>query len=172
MPSIRIAENLNEQIYFVSPTIKHWYYLFDRWNRWDILANCLKYFVEKRELKIYGYVFMLNHIHLIVQSPDVSGFLRDFKKFTSGQIVKNLLETEPKVAGLFEVDEGRFEFWKKTNMPELIESDSFFLQKLQYIHNNPVKKQYVRESFHWYWSSAIDYETNKCGPLPVVKLLA
>ena len=33
-----------------------------------------------------GYVFMLNHLHLIATSPDVAGFLRDFKRFTSKQL--------------------------------------------------------------------------------------
>ncbi|MCK4892138.1 MAG: hypothetical protein KAS78_05715 [Candidatus Pacebacteria bacterium] len=33
-----------------------------------------------------------------------------------------------------------FQIWQRENYPETIESEKFFLQKLNYIHNNPVKK--------------------------------
>jgi len=162
---------MNDQIYFVTLTVKDWHYIFDRCNRWEILAESLKFRIDKHDLKIYGYVFMLNHIHLIIQSPDVAGFLRDYKKFTSRMIMKNVMETEPQIAQRFKTKNGGFEFWKKTNMPELIESEAFFLQKLGYVHNNPVRKQYVKQPEDWYWSSAIDYESSQTGPLPIVKLL-
>jgi len=166
MPSVRINKELNDQMYFLTITVKRWYYILDRYNRWGILADCLRFMIENRQLKIYGYVFMINHIHMIVQSPDVSGFVRDFKQFTTKEIKKNLKKTEPKAVELFE-NNGKFELWKKTNMPELIESEKFFLQKLSYIHSNPVKREYVREARDWMWSSAIDYESDEKGMLPV-----
>ena len=49
---------------------------------------------------------------------------------------------------------GLYEFWNKTNMPELIISEKFFLQKLNYIHENPLKRNYVMKAEDWYWSSA------------------
>ena len=39
-------------------------------------------------------------------------------------------------------------------MPELIISEKFFLQKLNYIHENPLKRNYVMKAEDWYWSSA------------------
>jgi hypothetical protein len=39
-------------------------------------------------------------------------------------------------------------------MSKLVESEDFFFQKLEYIHNNPVRKQYVVKPEDWYWSSA------------------
>ena len=97
---------------------------------------------------------MLNHMHFIVSSPDVAGFIRDFKKFTSKRLHENILKTEPDVLKLFVDGNGSFEFWGKTNMPKLIESVDFFENKVQYIHNNPVKKNYVTQPEYWYWSSA------------------
>ena len=80
MPSIRVSKELNDKAYFLTFTVKNWYYVLDRYNRWNIIANSLKYFQENKELKLYGFVFMINHIHLLVSSPDVAGFIRDFKK--------------------------------------------------------------------------------------------
>ncbi len=76
-------------------------------------------------------------------------FIRDFKKFTSKEIQKNMIITEPGLLGLFEVDNERHEFWAKTNMPKIVESDLYFLQKINYIHDNPVRKQYVKRPQDW-----------------------
>lgn len=78
MPSRRVAADLNSGTYYLTMTIQRWYYLFDRHNRWQILADSLRYCQEHKGLELNGYVFMLNHIHLIATCPDVSGFLRDF----------------------------------------------------------------------------------------------
>jgi REP element-mobilizing transposase RayT len=134
--------------------VKNLYYLFDRQYRWNILADSLKYCQKNKDLKIFSFVFMLNHVHLIISSPDTAGFIRDFKKFTSKKIHKNIQDTEPNVLKLFIDENGSYEFWGKTNMPKLIESQDFYDNKVQYIHNNPVKKNYVVQPEHWYWSSA------------------
>ncbi len=170
MPAIRISKEEKDQYYFVTPTIRLWYYILDRHNRWEILADSLRFLVQEKALSIHGYVFMLNHLHLIVQSQDVSGFLRDFKSFTARELRKNIEQTEPGLLQLFRTESGTYEFWKRTNMPEPLVSETFYFQKMNYIHNNPVKKQYVRKPEDWYWSSALTYETGESGPLPLRRL--
>lgn len=154
MPSARINTNNNRGFYFITLTVKNWYYLFDRYNRWSILAQSLFYCINNKNLSLYGFVFMLNHIHLLFISPDAAGFIRDFKRFTASEMKKNILNNEPQVLKLFMDKEGIFTLWQKTNMPILIESEKVFLQKLEYIHNNPVRKSYVERPEYWYWSSA------------------
>lgn len=154
MPSNRIRQDNNSACYFITLTVLHWYYLFDRYERWNILSDSLKYCIEQKGLLLYGFVFMLNHIHLLFFSSDATGFIRDFKKFTSKELKKNILTNEPHVLKLFIDNSGDYQFWQKTNMPVLIESEAVFLQKLQYIGNNPVRKKYVERPEYWYWSSA------------------
>jgi REP element-mobilizing transposase RayT len=96
---------------------------------------------------------MLNHLHLITQSPDTAGFIRDFKKFTSKELKRNVQITEPRVLQLFIKDE-KYQFWQSRNMPEAIESKKFYEQKRQYIEQNPVRKQYVKHPEDWVYSSA------------------
>ncbi len=96
---------------------------------------------------------MLNHIHLIIQSDDASGFVRDFKKYTSKKLKDNIIKTEPGVLKLFD-NNGRFQFWENGNMPEIIETDEFYVQKAGYIELNPVKKSYVKNAEDWVYSSA------------------
>jgi REP element-mobilizing transposase RayT len=154
MPSVRISKEFNNGMYFLTLSVNRLYYLFDRQYRWNILADSLKYCQKNKGLKIFHFIFMLNHIHLIVSSIDVSGFIRDFKKFTSKRLKENIEKTEPGVLKLFIDENGSYEFWAKTNMPKLIESQYFYDNKVQYIYNNPVKKNYVTQPEYWYWSSA------------------
>lgn len=154
MPKNRVKKDSNEGFYFITPTIWNWYYIFDRHNRWQILADSIKHCQENKGLEVYAYVFMLNHLHMIIKSPDVSGFLRDFKKFTSKCLRENIIQTEPKVMDLFLDDEEIYRFWKEDNQPKLIETQEFAMQKMNYIHNNPVVKGYVEYPEHWKWSSA------------------
>lgn len=164
MPSIRISKELSEGTYFITFTIKNWYYVLDRHSRWNIIANSLKYFQKNKGLKLYGFVFMINHIHLLLFYLDMIGFVRDFKKFTAREILKNIKQTEPNALKLFVKKNGvqvrdtepttLYEFWSKTNMPELINSEKFFLQKLNYIYSNPIKRNYIMKAEDWHWSSA------------------
>ena len=153
MPSVRVPKELKEEIFFLTFTVHRWYYLFDRHNRWDILTDSLKYCQANKGLKIYHYVFMLNHIHLIVRSGDMICFIRDFKTFTSKEIKKNIMETEPLILKLFKDDE-EYHIWQKTNMPEVISNEDFYLTKAQYVEQNPVRKRYVNRAEDWVYSSA------------------
>jgi putative transposase len=154
MPSIRVQKQETCGVYFLTIKVKKLYYVLDRYFRWNILANSLKYCQEKKGLKLFSFVFMINHIHLIIFSKDIIGFLRDFKGFTSKEMLKNIKSTEPGILKLFTNDKNEFEFWEPSNMPKIVESEYFFAQKAKYIHDNPIKKNYVTEDKHWYWSSA------------------
>lgn len=154
MPSTRISIGAASGVYYLTFTVKNWYYLFDRHNRFGLLSDSVKYCQSHKGLKVYAYVFMLNHVHLIATAPDMIAFVRDFKKFTSKEIHKSIIANEPNVLTLFEKDEGGFEFWAKTNMPKVIENERYLLQKVNYIHDNPVRKQYVNRPEDWVWSSA------------------
>ena len=81
------------------------------------------------------------------------GFVRDFKTFTSKELKRNILATEPNILKLFE-ENGKYQFWQKTNMPELIAKEEFYIIKANYIEQNPVRRGYVRESEVWVFSSA------------------
>ena len=166
MPSIRISKDFTSGFYYLTFTVRNWYYVFDKHHRFDILADSLQYCQKHKSLNVYAYVFMLNHIHLIASSPDMIGFVRDFKKFTSKEIQKSIIATEPNLLGLFEDGNGNFEFWEKTNMPKVVQTRKYLLQKIQYVHANPVRKQYVKSPADWVWSSANPESRIVINPMP------
>lgn len=154
MPSVRISKELTSGIYYLTFTVKNWYYIFDRHNRFQILADSLKYCQKNKGVKIYAYVFMINHLHLIASGNDMIGFVRDFKRHTSKEMQNNIIATELGVLKLFDSGNSKYEFWSRTNMPKMIESEEYIIQKINYVHANPVRRQYVKKPEDWMWSSA------------------
>ena len=153
MPSLRIDQQLSDQVYFITFTVHNWYYLFDRHNRFEILEQSFVYCQKQKHLEIFAFVFMLNHLHFIARAPNIIGVIRDLKTFLSKELQKNMIAFEPQVLKIFEKEKGH-SIWSDTNYPELIESERFLQQKINYIHQNPVTKQYVAYPEDWIWSSA------------------
>jgi len=153
MPPRRIPRDQSEGAYFLTFTVEWWIYLFDRHERWPILAETLAFYREQRGLKILGFVFMLNHVHLITVASDTAAFIRDFKRFTTRRLAENISATEPGLLRSFETSAG-LRLWQPGSAAKRIETEPFFRQKIDYLHENPVRKQYVALPDHWYWSSA------------------
>jgi hypothetical protein len=47
--------------------------------------------------------------------------------------------------------------WQEGYHPQMITREDVFKQKVEYIHNNPVKRGFVEEVEHWIYSSANNY---------------
>ena len=54
--------------------------------------------------------------YLTFTGKDMIGFVRDFKRQTSKEIQNNIIATEPAVLALCDIENGKYEFWSKTNM--------------------------------------------------------
>ncbi|WP_207494491.1 REP-associated tyrosine transposase [Aridibaculum aurantiacum] len=159
-------------VYFLTITVNKWVDVFTRKTYCDIITESLNFCVEKKGLIIFGYVLMSNHLHLLVQArnEDLSDVLRDFKKFTSGTIVKAIEENKQEsrrdwMLWLFKETgaEGKvsFQFWKPDNNPEVCYQLTFMWQKLNYIHNNPVRAGIVQKAEEYVYSSAQEYVFGK-----------
>ena len=76
--------------YYLTIQVVNWIDIFTRKEYKDILIESLKFCQKEKYLEIFGYVVMSNHLHLIVRSgiDDLSGTLRDFKKYTSKHLLR------------------------------------------------------------------------------------
>ncbi len=167
MPSVRIIKEEKDCPYFITLTVKNWYRFFDRFDRFKILEKSFEYCQKSKGLKIYAFVFMINHLHFIGQADDMGVVLRDMKTFLSKEFKNNIFAFEPKVLEIFE-ENGKYTFWEKTNYPKQITSKEFLKQKINYIHENPLKKGYVNYAEDWKWSSANKVPTKiKITPIDV-----
>jgi REP element-mobilizing transposase RayT len=165
MSRARISIENSSSVHFVTLTVSNWHYVFDRHGRWQILADSLRFLQDNRGLRLRAYVFMLNHLHMIVNAPDTAACLRDFKRHTAHEIRRNMEQKERGLVKLFMDTDGAFRLWKPDNKPRIIETERFFLQKLNYIHFNPVRKGYVAHPEYWLWSSANPLSPLKTEPV-------
>src|SRR5204863_8378116 len=111
-----------------------------------------------------GTSFSKNHLHLIASAPDIANAVKSFKMYTARQIVDLLEAHRAKVLlrqlrgfKLRHKTDSDYQVWEEGSKPKQIQSDEMMLQKLEYIHNNPVKRGYVDEPVHWRFSSARNY---------------
>lgn len=159
-----------DKAYFVTLTVVGWIDVFSRMNHKLLLVNSLKYCQENKGLAIYGWCLMPSHLHMIVRAEGkytLSEILRDFKKFTSKAIVKQI-EEEPESRREWMLEyflkEGKilkrikeYKFWQDGNQAKEIYGNSFLEEKLDYIHQNPVEEMIVSKPEDYLFSSAKDY---------------
>lgn len=160
--------------HFLTLTVLHWLPIFTRPETVSILLNSFR-FLQQENLKIYAWVILENHLHLIAQSDDLAKHIQRFKSYTAKQILQLLVERNIKtLLDQFNFykkahkTETQYQFWQEDTHPELIQNDEIMRQKISYIHENPVKRGYVDLPEHWRYSSARDYLGME-GLLPVNK---
>jgi len=156
--------------YFLTFQVVDWIDIFTRCANKEIIISSFQYCIEKKGLILYAYVIMTNHIHIIAQAKtgiNLSDIVRDFKKFTSVELLKQIkLPTESRSDWILK----RFEFaakgnkrknpnqlWTHDNHAEQLYSDNFIRQKLNYIHLNPVRSGIVGKPEDYIYSSASNY---------------
>jgi putative transposase len=168
-----------EGMYFVTMAIVGWVDLFTRCELKHVIIDSLLHCQKEKGLVIHAWCLMPSHLHMIIstrQEP-LPNIVRDFKKFTSKELVKTIerinesrkewvLEMFGQVADHLK-RVSNYKVWQDGNHPELLLSTKFMEQKLDYIHNNPVADEILDELEEYRYSSARDYYSKKKGYLDV-----
>lgn len=156
-------------MYYLTFTVIDWLDVFTRKSYRDMLLDSLEYCQKEKGLSIHAYVIMSNHIHCILSSKTgkLSDTIRDFKSHTSKAIINAIqVDTESRREwmlplferkGLKNVRNKSFQFWQQSNHPIELHTNHFVDQKLDYIHNNPVKAGWVEKPEEYIYSSAKNY---------------
>ena len=163
------AKSINE-IYFITLTTVGWIDVFTRINQKYIIIDALKYCQVYKNLKIYAYVLMHSHLHLVCcaeNKESISDIMRDFKKFTSKKIIDTIInEPESRREWLLKHFKDacshlkrtqHYKVWQDGYHAEIIFSNNFLHEKINYIHQNPVKEKIVMHPEDYYFSSARNY---------------
>ena len=152
-----------DRAHFVTCTIVEWLPVFTSTACCDILISSFEYCRQHKHLKIYAWVIVDNHFHAILAAPDLSAVLRDLKSFTAAKILEQLA-TENRdwllnqlryYRGPYKPNE--YQVWQEGSHPQAIADDAMMHQKLEYLHNNPVKRGWVVAPEHWRYSSAHEW---------------
>ncbi len=169
---------IDEQaIHFVTCTVLHWIPIFTKIETKQIIIESLQHLQKSDNLKIYSYVILENHLHLIVSSDNLNKSLQKFKSFTAKKILNFLITKNVKTI-LQQLEfykkahkrEISYQFWEEGTKPKQIISDEMLNEKIEYVHCNPVKRGYVANPEDWIYSSAGSYLGNK-GLLEIERLV-
>ena len=134
----------------------------------QVIAGSLNYMQEQRWLEVFSYVIMPSHLHLIVQCyPDhpIMDVMRDFKKHTAKRIIAHYESTRnDRVLDFLRSVVKRptkqtYAVWDDEYQAKDVVSPQFLLQKMEYIHGNPVQPYWrlAEKPDDYAWSSARFY---------------
>ena len=163
--------NLTKELYFITSTVVDWVDVFTRPAYKHIVLESLRYCQTNKGLVIHAWVLMSNHLHMIASTDSnipIGDIMRDFKKFTSKKIIEAIEQNAQESRSEWLLDRFRFagmnnnritnyHFWQDGNHVEDIYSVEFLQQKIDYIHNNPVRAEIVAHPEDYLYSSASTY---------------
>ncbi|MBA4198578.1 MAG: transposase [Chitinophaga sp.] len=151
---------------FFTATISEWKHLLAENKFKDIFTNSLAFLVKENKVSVYGFVIMSNHIHIIWRvmndfNPVV--IQHSFMKYTAQMMIKDLRNNNPELLQQFFVNakDRKYQIWERNSLSIEIHSNDVLLQKLNYLHNNPVKAGLCLMPEEYHYSSASLYSDNK-----------
>ena len=174
------AHRIVGDLYFITITVVDWVDIFTRPRYKHIIVDSLAYCQKHKGLRVFAWVLMPNHLHAIIAtegSHTVGDIMRDFKKFTSKRVVNELENDSQESRRKWMLDRFRFRgdndrkitfyrLWQDGYHPVSLTSYEMYQQKLDYIHDNPVRHEFVSRPEGYLYSSAVNFAGGK-GLLPL-----
>ena len=120
----------------------------------DTAQQILEQARRQQKLCIAAYVLMPEPIHLLTDEPAVgtlATFLQIFKQLTSRQLKSGEQQ----------------QFWQRRYYDFNVHSEEKRIEKIRYIHRNPVKRGLVTRPEDYRWSSFNHYATGEIGPIEI-----
>lgn len=155
---------LENQPHFLTCTVVNWIAVFSKPDLAQILLNSLDFLQRHQRLALHGYVIMENHLHLIASAENLSREIAAFKSFTARSVIDWLKENQTeyllkqlKFHKKLHKTTQEYQLWQEGSHPQAIFSQQMFSQKLEYMHNNPLRRGYVDDPAHWRYSSYRNY---------------
>ena len=150
----------DNQALFITLNTAHRLPIFKKEELNLVLRSAIDEARRSANLLLFAYVFMIDHIHLLTDQPKPpSEVLRMIKGITAHRVINYLKENEytsslEKLRHEVRKRNYRYSLWQTEKNVFPIFSEGLFMQKVNYIHNNPVKAGYVERAIDYRWSSA------------------
>jgi putative transposase len=141
------------QSHFVTFCFYHRRPLFMTQESREVFEAALERVRRSYRLNVYGYVVMPEHIHLLLSEPQegtLAVALKSLKQGVSRRLIGHAAH-----------------FWQKRYYDLNVRSHRQFMEKLLYIHHNPVKRRLCDRPEDWAWSSFRHYATGMAGRVEI-----
>ena len=153
MPSGLKRYQHSRQTHFVTFSCYHRHPLFTADDSKKVFALALERVRRSFDLQVYGYVVMPEHIHLLLSEPKrgiIADALKSLKQGVSRRLIGNAEY-----------------FWQKRYYDFNIRDYEQFVEKLRYIHRNPVQRGLCERPEDWEWASFRHYATGAEGRVEI-----
>ena len=157
-------------VYFLTFTVTDWVDVFTQLHYKNIIAESLAYCRDHKGLRLYAWCLMSNHLHLVcsIEPPlRMTDFLRDYKKFTAKAVLDEIQNSPEsrrdwmlyrfEFAGKFDNRIQKYRFWQDKSHPIELITTEMIEQRINYIHENPVRTGLVVRAEDYLYSSARNY---------------
>ncbi len=136
----------------------------------DRFLSILEQTRRRYRFVVVGYVVMPEHIHLLISEPEVgtpSTVMQVLKQRTARALLPKRKRRNPRQRNLFGDDEGHRAFWQARFYDFNVWTSKKRVEKLRYMHRNPVKRGLVESPDQWRWSSYRFYLLGETGPVAI-----
>jgi REP element-mobilizing transposase RayT len=163
-------------LYFITATIVDWKHLFITPEYINIPLNSLAWLQQQKRILVFAFVIMPSHLHAIIKpvSDSIGAIVQQFGSFTAHAILKKLrADNQQDLLNLFQQKkrDQRHEhsIWQDVQAKNIY-SMNFLQQKIEYIHQNPISKDWklVKDRADYLYSSAGYYDY---GRKPVIEIV-
>ena len=171
--AIKLKHSNSFSTYFITFTCVDWIPLFDITKSYDLVYNWFTVLKKKYNADVAAYVIMPNHLHVILhfqqEGFNLNSIISNGKRFMAYEII-NRLQSAGNTTMLKKLGSLVTEREKKKGQLHKVFKDSFdakpvitqqfLLQKINYIHNNPVSGKWMlaKDFVEYEHSSASFYE--------------
>jgi putative transposase len=138
----------------------------------DLLLEVLERVRRRYHFVVVGYVIMPEHIHLLLSEPergDPSKVMQAIKQGFARRLLRRQSAADdppiadPRQRGLWDTAFDRGHLWQARFYDFVVYTENKRVEKLRYMHRNPVKRGLVAEPGHWDWSSYRHYADGERG---------
>ena len=162
-------------LFFITASLIEWKHLFATPELALIPLNSFAWMQQQKRILLFAFVIMPSHLHAIIKpvNNSVGDIVQQFGSFTAHEILKRLRDENQKdLLDPFEEKkrDSRHEhsIWQDIQAKNIYSMD-FLQQKLEYIHQNPIAKEWklVNDSADYPYSSAGYYDF---GRKPIIEI--
>jgi len=154
------------QSHFVTFCCYHRHSLFTSDASRRVFESALERVRRSFRLRVYGYVVMPEHIHLLVSEPERTAPLKPTPGLNGPPTLADALKSLKQGVARRLIGNADH-FWQKRYYDFNVRNHAQFVEKLHYIHWNPVKKGLCERPEDWPWSSFLHHATGGEGRVEI-----
>lgn len=132
----------------------------------DVFLRALEQVRRRYSFDVIGFVVMAEHVHLLLGEPEKmnpSVVMQALKQAVAQRLMRRPKKENPAQSEFWREPIQFNRFWQRPFYDFNVFTEAKRVEKLKYMHQNPVKRGLVSAPEHWRWSSYRVYAFEECG---------